>query len=210
MTKQLYFSSDQLSIDATVRTCVAVQDSYQITLDRTVFHPQGGGQPSDIGYIGAARVTKVVPRKGTLVHCVDAPLDVGEVKLHVDAPTRLLHSRLHTAGHLIGHVVAPLGFIATRAHHWPGEARVYVSPTSASVPACLTIVNLQKQIDDLIALDLPRVTKIHEAHREIGFGELPSFPCGGTHVVSTSAVGRCIIDDISNSENGIRIRYTVV
>ncbi|TXT39016.1 MAG: threonyl/alanyl tRNA synthetase SAD protein [Comamonadaceae bacterium] len=210
MTEQLYFSSDQLSINATVLACVSALDHYEITLDRTVFHPQGGGQASDVGHIGDLRVSKVVQKKGALVHCVNTPLTLGEVTLQVDSSARLLHSRLHTAGHLIGHVLAPLGYIATRAHHWPGEARVYVSPTPDSANACLSVADLQKRLDELIALDLPRVTKMHEAHREIGFGELPAYPCGGTHVASTGEVGRCIIEDIGESENGLRIRYTVV
>lgn len=208
MTELLHFSSDRLTVGATVQACIAVQGGYEVILDRTVFHPQGGGQPSDVGHIGAARVTKVIQRKESLVHCIDAMLEIGAVRLQVDREERLLHSRLHTAGHLIGHAVVPLGFIAIRAHHWPGEARVDVSPTAFG-GSCLTVCDLQNRVDALIAQDLPRVLRVHEGYREIGFGELPSFPCGGTHVVSTGAVGRCVINDIGNSKNGIRIRYAI-
>lgn len=209
MTELLYFSSDQLTVDATVQACVTVQNGYEVILNQTVFHSQGGGQPSDVGHMGAARVTKVVERNGNLVHCIDARLEIGVVGLQVDKDARLLHSRLHTAGHLIGHAVAPLGFIATRAHHWPGEARVDVSPTAMGV-ACLSINELQSRVDALIAQDLPRVLRLHEGFREIGFGELPAFPCGGTHVISTGMVGSCVINDIGKNGNGFRIRYAVI
>lgn len=209
MTELLYFSSDQLTVDATVQACVAVQNGYEVILNRTVFHSQGGGQPSDVGHMGAARVTKVVQRNDTLIHCIDIRLEIGVVELQVDIDARLLHSRLHTAGHLIGHAVAPLGFIATRAHHWPGEARVDVSPTAIG-GACLSINDLQSRVDALIAQDLPRILRLHEGFREIGFGDLPAFPCGGTHVISTGMVGSCVIDDIGKNGNGFRIRYAVI
>lgn len=209
MTELLYFSSDQLTVDANVQACVAVQNGYEVILNRTVFHSQGGGQPSDVGHMGTARATKVVQRNDTLVHCIDARLEIGVVELQVDIDARLLHSRLHTAGHLIGHAVAPLGFIATRAHHWPGEARVDVSPTAIG-GAYLSINDLQSRVDALIAQDLPRILRLHEGFREIGFGDLPAFPCGGTHVISTGMVGSCVIDDIGKNGNGFRIRYAVI
>lgn len=210
MTELLYFCSDQTQATALVQTCAAVQGGYEITLDRTPFHPQGGGQPSDVGAIGAARVTKVLQKKGVLVHGTDAPLTIGSVvSLQVDEAARLLHSRWHTAGHLIGHALAARGYTPTRAHHWPGEARVdAVQPPSAHEPN-LTVADLQQAINTLIQQDLLRVTTLHEGHREIRFGELPSFPCGGTHVTSTQLVGHCTIEDIRPVEGGIRVRYSV-
>jgi Ser-tRNA(Ala) deacylase AlaX len=209
MTELLHFSSDLLTADGTVQTCRAAKVGYEVTLDRTAFHPQGGGQPSDVGQIGSARVTKVFRKDGAVVYCVDVPLAIGGVTLQVDAQARQLHSRLHTAGHLIGHAVVPLGFVATRAHHWPGEAKVWVSPKSATVSP-LTVQSLQALVDTLIAQDLPRVTRLHDHHREVSFGDLAAFPCGGTHITSTRDVGRCIVENISDSENGLSIKYTVV
>jgi alanyl-tRNA synthetase len=208
MTELLYFSSDEFVVDAMVRTCLAMPAGYAVTLDRTIFHPQGGGQPSDVGYIGAACVTKVVQKNGDFFHYIDAPLEIGQVKLHVDMNVRLLHSRLHTAGHLIGHAVAALGYAATRAHHWPNDSRVDISSV-ASVDLPISIPKLQLQIDDLIAQNLPRIIQLHDGHRTVGFGSLSPFSCGGTHVLSTGEVGRCILGDISNDDKGIRIRYAV-
>ena len=209
MTELLYFSSDLLTADATVQTCRAAKVGYEVTVDRTVFHPQGGGQPSDVGQIGSARVTKVFRKEAAVVHCVDAPLAIGGVTLQVDPQARQLHSRLHTAGHLIGHVLVSLGFVATKAHHWPGEATVWVSPKSEAVPS-VTVQSLQALLDALVAEDLPRVTRLDGHHREVGFGALPAFPCGGTHLASTSEVGRCIVEKIRAGDHGLSIHYTVV
>lgn len=169
MTELLYFFSDQLSAEAVVQKCREVKGGYEVTLNRTAFHPQGGGQPSDIGCIGESLVAKVIRKEGLVVHCVNTPVAIGPVTLHVDGQARHLHSRLHTAGHLIGHAAASLGFAATRAHHWPGEARVLVSPPFGAEP--LAAAALQVLVDTLIKQDLPRVIHISEDHREVGFGD---------------------------------------
>ena len=116
MTELLYFSSDQLNTQATIQTCREGREGYEVTLDRTTFHPQGGGQPSDIGHINELIVTKVIAKGGDVVHFVNEPIAIGSVTLRVDAHARNLHSRLHSTGHLIGNAVAVLGFAATRCH----------------------------------------------------------------------------------------------
>lgn len=57
MTERLYYTSDATQGQANIMSCLAEPDGrYAITLDRTLFHPQGGGQPSDAGWIGDAAV----------------------------------------------------------------------------------------------------------------------------------------------------------
>ena len=206
MTELLYLDCDTLQEQALVLSCAPGQNGgYEVILDRTVFHPQGGGQPSDVGLMGTAKVLKVVHRDGAVVHCVDQTVALGPVGLRVDAPARWLHARLHSAGHLIGHAVAGLGLRATRAHHWPDDARVMVAHTSQGQP--LSVEQLQPLVDDLIAQNLARVTWRVDVRYEVGFGELPPFPCGGTHVKFTGEIGRCMIHSISRSKEGQWIRY---
>lgn len=45
-TDTLYYEDPFLcTFTATVRTCEAVENGYAVTLDRTAFYPEGGGQP---------------------------------------------------------------------------------------------------------------------------------------------------------------------
>lgn len=63
MTERLYYTSDATLGQANVTTRIAEPDGrYAITLDRTLFHPQGGGQPSDSGWIGDVAVQSVISR----------------------------------------------------------------------------------------------------------------------------------------------------
>lgn len=207
MTVLLYFSTDARTALAVVQTCQETREGYVVTLNHTIFHPQGGGQPSDTGCIGDALVTKVSAKNGEVQHCVNQPVPLGQAILQVDAPLRLLHARLHSAGHLIGNAVGALGLVARRAHHWPGESRVLVSyPNSAHA---LTTKSVQSLVDSFIEQDLPRVARTRNGHRDVGFGDLQSFPCGGTHVESTAVIGHCTVGAMSESTDGIWIRYAV-
>ena len=53
MTQKLYYlDSHMKTFTATVTACVPNGDRYELTLDRTAFFPEGGGQLGDSGYIG--------------------------------------------------------------------------------------------------------------------------------------------------------------
>ncbi|MCO6763718.1 hypothetical protein KQH43_31985, partial [Streptomyces sp. EL5] len=71
--------------------CSAAEDGYVVELLATPFHPQGGGQPSDTGWIGTAEVTRVVQDGDRILHHTTRPLTPGRVLARVDEGRRLLH-----------------------------------------------------------------------------------------------------------------------
>ena len=57
MTEKLYDqNSHQTQTTAKVVTCEPVEGGFEVLLDQTVLFPEGGGQPSDTGWIDTARV----------------------------------------------------------------------------------------------------------------------------------------------------------
>ncbi|CAM9838665.1 unnamed protein product [Chrysoparadoxa australica] len=108
----------------------AVQDgdavsSHRLALNQTVFHPQGGGQPSDAGeIIQGCHAFKVAMVKqdgeGVIWHCGtflngSEPFKVGAtVDLRIDGEARKLHARLHSAGHALDTAVKNCGFGALK------------------------------------------------------------------------------------------------
>jgi Ser-tRNA(Ala) deacylase AlaX len=95
---------------------------YAVVLEETIFHPQGGGQPSDTGRISLVSkeadgvfvvehvAKRQTPEGSTLVehfgHFSPKTPELlwtegTDVALSVDAERRQLHARLHTAGHLL-------------------------------------------------------------------------------------------------------------
>ncbi|OVA14869.1 Threonyl/alanyl tRNA synthetase [Macleaya cordata] len=110
-----------------------------LILDSTIFHPQGGGQPSDTGFISIEEsdfkfvVEDVRLKDGVVFHYgyfvgssggeCDTKLEKGrEVCLYVDEQRRVLNSRLHSAGHLLDTCMqnVGLGYLEPgKGYHFP-------------------------------------------------------------------------------------------
>ncbi|KAJ5337361.1 uncharacterized protein N7506_005383 [Penicillium brevicompactum] len=116
-------------------------DYYVIVTRATIFHPQGGGQPSDTGIMqspsGIFRVCAVrvdVVNHGRVLHFghfdeKSAGFAEGDIILQtIDIEKRLFYSRLHTAGHVLGASVRHLleheipDFDELKASHFPDSA----------------------------------------------------------------------------------------
>ncbi|CAK8563686.1 unnamed protein product [Lathyrus sativus] len=105
-----------------------------LILDRTIFYPQGGGQPADTGFIhihgfdAKFLVHDVRSKDGIVLHYgvfegfgeeFETILEKGkEVSLFVDEHRRKLNSRLHSAGHLLDICMSKIGL----GHLEPGKA----------------------------------------------------------------------------------------
>ena len=62
---------------ATVTACREGKKGFEVVLSDTAFYPEGGGQPSDEGTLGDAKVTFVKRIGSEVVHYTDKPLEVG-------------------------------------------------------------------------------------------------------------------------------------
>src|SRR6185503_5655264 len=92
-------------------------DNY-VVFDKTLFHPQGGGQPADEGYLEVDDkqyiITKLVAPRNPheepyiIKHYYEGEanfLKEKKVIQVIDRAKRLLYSRLHSAGHLLEDMV---------------------------------------------------------------------------------------------------------
>ncbi|CAG9329214.1 unnamed protein product [Blepharisma stoltei] len=115
----------------------APEGSWKIKLDRTVFHPQGGGQPSDSGFITQGEIKFQVAtlendKEDENIWHVGKYLgetvfdNSGEVIAEIDENQRRLFARLHSAGHLIDLAVHSLGYNLPpgKGFHFPRGAYV--------------------------------------------------------------------------------------
>jgi len=209
MTELMYFTSDALVSSAQVLECAAMERGFVVVLDRTLFHPQGGGQRADAGTIGHAAVQHVVAKDGVVEHRVDKRLPPGRVDMSIDPDRRAESSRLHSAGHLVGNALQALGARPTRAHHWPQEAKVWFGGPISGDPAEF-LGRLQDLVDGYVAADLDRVIAFDSTRRTVKFGKLQEFSCGGTHVLRTGQIGRCRLIGIAASKmRGNYIEYAI-
>ncbi len=108
MTELLYLKDCYLrEFEATV---IDVAEDWVI-LDRTSFYPEGGGQPSDTGWMewgqNRSQVTHVMKKNGEVYHVVGGELPARGAKIRgiIDWDRRYRHMRYHTALHILAGVV---------------------------------------------------------------------------------------------------------
>ncbi|MEH5010385.1 alanyl-tRNA editing protein [Phytobacter diazotrophicus] len=205
MTTRNYYTCDETQGQANVVQCIPDgEDGYVIELDATLFHPQGGGQPSDSGTIDGVPVQRVFADGETVWHRTATPVAPGPVTLSVDGELRHLHARWHSAGHLIGYAGETFGWQPVKAHHWPGEGRITFSGNGT-----LTAEMLTAKISAWMEENLPRYIGFSEGKRHVRFGELPAYGCGGTHVSALREIGHITLTNVKMKKGQLVVSYTV-
>ncbi len=109
------------------------EQKVSLELDMTCMHPQGGGQPSDMGTIrlgeSVVSIDKVlidrargnaVTHVGQILNSGDSVSVGSKVEVSVDVDRRLLLSECHTAGHVIDAAMARCGktMPPTKGYHY--------------------------------------------------------------------------------------------
>jgi misacylated tRNA(Ala) deacylase len=208
---------------AETEAVVLASEPSGISLDRTVFYPQGGGQSGDQGTL--------VLEDGTMISIVNTVYDADRATiLHVPAEgaalpraaTRVIarlnwdlrykRMRAHTALHLLS-VVAP--YPVTGGSVGDAEGRLDFD----SGEAVLDKVEVERRLNELIALDRavshrwiadaeleanPSLIKTMSVKPPMGTGRvrliaiegLDLQPCGGTHVARTGEIGPASVTGI--------------
>ena len=103
MTEKLYYKDSFIKeFTAKVISCEEYNLNYAVILDRTAFFPEGGGQPSDIGTLGDAKVLDVQIKENTIYHISDIKLPVGsEVVGKLNFERRFDFMQQHSAEHIV-------------------------------------------------------------------------------------------------------------
>lgn len=106
-TRRLYYENVYLKeFTATVMECRESKKGYEIILDESAFYPEGGGQPSDTGTLGDAKVTEVHEKNGELVHYTDKALEAGvEIQGKINWERRFDLMQQHSGEHIVSGVV---------------------------------------------------------------------------------------------------------
>ncbi|KAJ9537217.1 hypothetical protein OSB04_029950 [Centaurea solstitialis] len=134
---EYYHDTSKLQSKASLLSSFLGEDGrHVLILDCTIFHPQGGGQPSDTGFITDVSssssfkfvVQDVRLKNGIVYHYgvfekVAEDLEGGvEVVLSVDESRRKLNSKLHSGGHLLDVCMQKVGLShlgPSKGYHFP-------------------------------------------------------------------------------------------
>jgi alanyl-tRNA synthetase len=189
----------------------------QVLLDKTIFYPEGGGQPGDRGTINGVPVLDVREKDGEILHLVSAEgaekLKSGPAELVLDARRRRDLTTHHTGQHLLSGIIIRVTGAHTVSMHMGDETCTIDVDTHLNSGSDAieindeTLVKIEEAVADAIEENHP--VNIHLCPPE----DITSFPirkippqreevirvveiegydcvaCCGTHLKSTADIG---------------------
>ncbi|KAI0008688.1 ThrRS/AlaRS common domain-containing protein [Xylariaceae sp. FL0662B] len=228
----------------------ASEEDRVVVTEQTIFHPQGGGQPSDIGVMNSpsgasfdvSMVRMSAVNDGEVLHFgrfanASSTFNPGDsVTQIIDSEKRNLHSRYHTAGHVLGAAVRHLleaevaNFDELKASHFPDSAACEFQGLiegkwkDAIQTRVDEYINKKMPVeidwwdeDDFRANGLERLIPDRKAmgmtdeekFRVVNILGAEVYPCGGTHVDTTDLCGKTNVKKISRAKGNSRVSYVL-
>lgn len=223
MTEKLYDQDAEMqsAYVTVVRQGIDGKGAYAV-LDKTIFYPEGGGQPADTGFLDETEVTDVQTAEGEIRHYIRGALKDGEVLAEINWPRRWDHMQQHAGQHLLSAVFEDEFGMKTVSFHL-GEERSSIDLETADVSAEV-LGEAERLANLLIRQALPITTewvsKEEAATRELrkapvvtGDVRLVTIdgvdvnPCGGTHPSNSSYIGLLKIVGAEKAKGGVRIYF---
>lgn len=227
-TELLYMKNmEQTECSAKIIAIQKNEIGVTVILDQTVFYPQGGGQPYDTGVIKTSdgvvvfQVQQVRYIDDTVHHIgilEQGDISVGmEMLCFVDKEKRILHSRLHSAGHVIDMALKELQilWIPGKGYHFPEGSYVEYAGDMENISIDTLLSELEQTCNAIISRDIKTTlvfddTKLQngKSMRTVFYGDF-CIPCGGTHVAYLNEIISIKIRKIKKEKEAIRISYAV-
>ena len=195
---------------------------WRVVLDRTAFYPTSGGQPHDVGRLGAANVVDVLDEDDDVVHVVDAAIEDGTVTGAVDWERRFDHMQQHSGQHVLSAVFHREFSLPTVSFHL--GAKLCTIDLRGREPTAEILERAAIAANEIVYADYPVNVKYGTAEElaaagvrktvERG-GELRAIeiegvelqPCGGTHVRRTGQIGMIALRGVSRIRQDWRVEF---
>jgi len=233
-TDRLYYEDQtRTEFEAMVLEVFERERGYDVVLDRTMFYPEGGGQPADRGTLATddatVGVTDVQRVDGVVLHRTDGDPGTGEfVRGSVDGERRRAHMRHHTATHLVGRAAREvLGEHVRQAGAQKGTESARLDLTHYESVSREQLEAIERRANEYVIEDAPVEQEWrhrNDAETEYGFdiyqGGVPegeqirlihagedTQACGGTHVSRTGEVGTIKLLGTERIQDGV-VRFT--
>ena len=220
-TEKLYYADPFLTdFTATVLDCQPGKNGYLVTLDRTAFYPEGGGQPADHGVLDRAAVTDVHEKNGVILHNVDRAVEIGKtVTGAIDWERRFDHMQQHSGEHICSGLICQRFHCDNVGFHMGADIVTIDFNADISWEELLEIEAKANQylyenhpIDiqfhrgaELEAIDYRSKKALEGDVRIVAFPGADCCACCGTHVVRSGQVGLVKFLSVQKFRDGVRI-----
>ena len=220
-TEKLYYADSFLKeFTATVLDCQAGKNGYTVTLDRTAFYPEGGGQPADHGTLDGAAVTDVHEKNGVIFHNVDRAVEIGKtVSGSIDWARRFDHMQQHSGEHICSGLICGRYGCDNVGFHMGTD--IVTIDFNADIP-WEELLEIEGQANRYIQEDHPIDIQFHRGAeldaidyrskkplegdvRIVAFPGADCCACCGTHVLRSGQVGLVKFLSVQKFREGVRI-----
>ncbi len=191
----------------------------------TVLYPEGGGQPSDRGWIGEVAVLEVRRTPEGVIHRLAAPVSPGPVTVRLDWPRRFDHMQQHTAQHLLTAVAQDRFGWPTTAFHLgervsdieldvptlsPHQLHELEEAAAAAIRSARPVSGRRVTLEEFAALPV-RTRGLPAGHRgDVRLVEIEGIDlntCGGTHVANLSELESVALLGTEPMRGGTRVFF---
>ncbi len=221
-TEKLYYQdSHLLQFEAEVLSCTPQDGAFQIVLDRTAFYPEGGGQPSDQGYLNDVPVSFVREKDGIIYHTAAAAITAGtHAAGFVDRERRLDLMCQHSGEHIVSGLICRhfscdnVGFHISEDYvtidfntqiEWD-ELREIEDEANRLIREDLPVRCYYPDAAELTATDYRSKKALTGDVRLVEFPRADLCACCGTHVQHTGEIGLIKLISCEAHRGGIRIQ----
>ena len=220
-TEKLYYSDAYLkAFEATVLSCEQGKSGFLVTLDRTVFYPEGGGQPADHGTLGGVAVTDVHEKDGIIIHTCTAALDAGSrVHGELDWARRFDHMQQHSGEHIVSGMLCETFHCDNVGFHMGADVVTIDYNADMTWDDVLAIENRANRYlweNHPFVVTYPSAQELetldYRSKKELtGQVRIASFPgadtcaCCGTHVAKSGEVGLVKFLSCQKFRSGVRL-----
>lgn len=220
-TEKLYYSDAYLrEFEATVLSCQQGKGGFLVTLDRTAFYPEGGGQPADHGTLGGVTVTDVHEKDGVITHTCSAPLDVGgTVHGTLDWTRRFDHMQQHSGEHIVSGMLCAAFHCDNVGFHMGTDVVTIDYNADMTWEDVLSIEDRANRYlwenhnfvvtyptaEELAALDYRSKKELTGQVRIASFPGADTCACCGTHVERSGEVGLVKFLSVQKFRSGVRL-----
>ena len=225
MTERLYLIDSHLfENECTVLACEPGKEGFDVTVDRTVFFPNKGGQPCDTGVLGGVRVTDVRESGDELILRTDGPLPVGAaVTGHIDEERRLDIMEQHTGEHVLSWCAYKLFDAVNVGFHC---ALTYATLDLDKPLTPEQVTEMEDMANGLVRRNLPVTATIYDSEedlagvplrkhaegliapiRVVSIEDADSCTCCAPHVHSTGEIGAIKIVSAVAYKGGMRMTF---
>ncbi|MBN2261161.1 MAG: alanyl-tRNA editing protein AlaX-L [Clostridiales bacterium] len=223
MTEKLFLKDSYVQeFHADIINITEENQLYKIELNRTYFYPEGGGQPSDNGFIDSSEIFDVQYENNHIIHFSKSkPSNLKNVVCKINWDNRFDLMQQHTGQHILSAAFEKLFEANTVGFHLSNDYVTIDLDKRLTMVQVISAENLsneiiynnlavkthypnEKELDEMPLRKPPKVTA------DIRITEVTGFdfsPCGGTHVNFTGEIGIIKIKKIENHKDGIRVEF---